>query len=255
MAQFERPDGRLHYTDSGDGDGAILIHGFAASAQENWGKSGWVTMLTRAKRRAVTLDLRGHGESFKLHDAKLYSIAAFADDVLALTDRLALKKPDLIGFSLGGRVVLELLARAPERFLLGVLCGAGGRWLETQSRDPEALPRAFEAEAAGDVPEGMARNFRLFADAQGQDRLALAAVARGLQRDAAPPDLERLRHMRNEILVIAGRSDELAGDPAGLAGALGNGKSVVVPGCGHMDCLVQPMFKGAVMDFLSGQPM
>lgn len=253
MPTFDSDIGPLNYTDQGSGDGVVLIHGFAASAEENWGRSGWVSMLTRAQRRVVTLDLRGHGLSAKSHDPAAYSIEACADDVWRLTRQLDLKKPDLIGFSLGARVVLNLLAKYPDKYLLGVLCGAGGRWLEPSSRDPNALPAAFEAEDVSAITDDMARRFRQFADGQGQDRLALAAVGRGLAQRADRLDRDALAAIRNEVFVAAGRSDELAGDPYPLAAALGRAKSAIVPGCGHMDCLVQPMFKGAVMDFLTGQ--
>jgi pimeloyl-ACP methyl ester carboxylesterase len=254
MPSFDSELGPLHFTDQGSGDGVILVHGFAASSEENWGRSGWISMLTRAQRRVVTLDLRGHGHSSKSHNPAAYTVDAFAGDVWRLSRQLDLKKPDLIGFSLGARIVLNLLAKHPDAFLLGVLCGAGGRWLEPSARDPNVLPSAFEAEDPNAIQDDMARRFRQFADAQGQDRLALAAVGRGLAARADRLERESLAAIRNEVFVVAGRSDELAGDPYPLAAALGRAKSTIVPGCGHMDCLVQPMFKGAVMDFLAGQP-
>jgi pimeloyl-ACP methyl ester carboxylesterase len=254
MPNFDSDIGPLHFTDQGEGDGVILIHGFAASAEENWGRSGWVSMLVRARRRVVTLDLRGHGQSAKSHRPEDYAVDAFAGDVLRLSQMLQMKKPDLIGFSLGARVVLHLLEKHANAFLLGVLCGAGGRWLEPSGRDPNALPRAFEAEDPASIADDMAQRFRRFADAQGQDRLALAAVARGLAARADRLDRDALRGIGNEVMVAAGRNDDLAGDPAPLAAALGRGTSKLVPACGHMDCLVQPMFKAAVMDFLAGQP-
>jgi pimeloyl-ACP methyl ester carboxylesterase len=254
MPVLDSDIGPIHYTDQGQGDAVVLLHGFAATADENWNRSGWISMLVRDRRRVVTLDLRGHGLSARSHDPAQYSAAAMAGDVIALVEALALKKPDLIGFSLGARVALEALWRAPERFLLGVLCGAGGRWLSPPERDPEILPQAFEADRPEDVHDEEARRFRLFADAQDQDRLALAAVARGLAASSKPLDPAGLAAIANEVLVIAGRNDVLAGDPYPLASALGRGSSTVIPWCGHMDCLVQPMFKGAVMDFLAGQP-
>jgi pimeloyl-ACP methyl ester carboxylesterase len=252
MPHISGDAGDIYYSDKGAGDGVVLIHGFAASADENWVRSGWVNILARAQRRVVTIDLRGHGQSVRSHDPAHYSIPAIASDVSLVCRHLGLKKPDLIGFSLGARVVLDLLGREPEAYLLGVLCGAGGRWLEPPSRDPNALAAAFEAEDAETAPDDMARRFRAFADAQGQDRLALAAVARGLALAQGRIDPAALGAIRNEVLVVAGKADDLAGDPAPLAAAMGRSKSVQVPGCGHMDCLVQPMFKGAVMDFLSG---
>lgn len=252
MPVLTRDGFELAFEARGSGDAVILVHGFAASASENWHRSGWTNMLDRAQRRVVTVDLRGHGQSQKSDRPQDYAIAAFADDVVALADHLALKKPDLIGFSLGARVVLEVLRRHGSRFLLGVAIGGGGRWLEPQGRDPEILPRAMEAEDPSQITDMMARQFRLFADGQGQDRASLAACARGLAKEGLRLESDALARIGNEMLVVAGAADELAGDPGPLAQALGQAKGVRVPGCGHMDCLVQPMVKGAVMDFLDG---
>lgn len=245
----------ISYTDQGAGDGVVLVHGFAASAQENWVKAGWVTMLTRANRRVVAIDLLGHGQSSKPHDPGAYSLPGLADDVLAVVDHLQIKKPDLIGFSLGARVVLDLLSRHSSRFLLGVFCGVGERLLAPrEEKDQIALPEALEASSADSLEAGMAKQFRQFAEAQGQDLKALAACSRGLNLAAIEWSRDALRQIRNESLVVAGSEDDLAGSAAGLASSLGNAKGKQIPGCGHMDCLTQPMFKAAVMDFLAGVP-
>ena len=244
----------IFFTDQGEGDALILVHGFAASSEENWAKAGWLSMLTRARRRVVALDLRGHGKSGKPHNPQDYSIAAMAEDVLALTEHLQLKKPDLIGFSLGARVVIEALRRRGERFLLGVLCGVGDFLVNPrEGRDPEVGARAMEAASADEISDDMAKRFRLFAEAQGQDLKALAAVSRGLA--TTPPWTPAvLSQVKNETLIVAGSGDDLAGPPEPLARYFPNAKAKRIPGCGHMDCLTQPMFKAAVMDFLAGVP-
>jgi len=243
------------FSDQGAGDAMVLVHGFAASAYENWERSGWVQMLLRAGRRVVALDLPGHGESGKPYDTASYSIDRFADAVLAVTDHLALKKPDIVGFSLGARVTLAVLARRPERYLLGVLCGVGGTLLESrEARVQIGLAAAFEAASADDVPSGLARQFRQFAETQGQDLKALAACARAFDGASMEWTPAALSQVPNECLVIAGARDELAGPAPELARLLGHARGVQVPGCGHMDCLTQPMFKAAVMDFLAGVP-
>jgi len=88
----------IFFSDQGTGDAVILVHGFAASSTENWVKAGWISMLVRANRRVVAIDLRGHGQSAKSHRPEDYSLSLMADDVIALTEHLQLKKPDLIGF-------------------------------------------------------------------------------------------------------------------------------------------------------------
>jgi pimeloyl-ACP methyl ester carboxylesterase len=245
----------IAYEDQGEGDAVVLVHGFAASVKENWERSGWISMLVRAKRRVVALDLRGHGQSVKPHDPAAYSFDVFASDVTALVEHLQLKKPDLIGFSLGARVVLQCLLTRPEKFLLGVLCGVGELLLDPKDdRDPEGFAKAMEAPSADGIGDDMARRFRLFAEGQGQDLKALAAVSRGLNAHPRVWSAAELGNIKHETLVVAGTSDDLAGAPEPLARVFPNAKAVRVPGCGHMDCLIQPMFKGAVMDFLAGMP-
>lgn len=245
----------ISYSDQGAGDGVVLVHGFAASVQENWGKAGWVSMLTRANRRVVAIDLRGHGQSAKLYEPSSYSLSLMARDVLAVVEHLQIKKPDLIGFSLGARVALELLRQRGDRFLLGVFCGVGEVLLNPRmDRDPEAFAKAMEALSADQVGDDMAKRFRLFAEGQGQDLKALAACSRGLNASGTGWSREVLSTVKNESLVVAGSGDELAGSPEVLARCFPNAKAKRIPGCGHMDCLTQPMFKAAVMDFLAGVP-
>jgi pimeloyl-ACP methyl ester carboxylesterase len=212
-------------------------------------------MLTRANRRVVSVDLRGHGQSAKLYEPTSYRLDLMALDVLSVVEHLQIRKPDLIGFSLGARVALSLLETHSSRFLLGVLCGVGELLTKPRSEHEQiALAGAFEAESADGAQAGLARQFRQFADAQGQDVKALAACARGMQLAPKEWTAEHLAQIKNEIMVVAGSGDELAGSAAGLARQISNARGKQIPGCGHMDCLTQPMFKGAVMDFLAGIP-
>ena len=53
-------------------------------------------------------------------------------------------------------------------------------------------------------------------------------------------------------MVIAGARDDLAGDPGPLAARMADARAEIIPGTDHMFALANPMFKGAVMDFLAG---
>ncbi len=245
----------IFFSDQGSGDGVVLVHGYAASSQENWVKAGWLSMLTRANRRVISIDLRGHGLSSKSHDPNDYTLPLMAGDVLAVVEHLHVKKPDLIGFSLGARVVLEVLRQRGDRFLLGVLGGVGEKLLDHRNEGYSgAFAETMESGSANNVGDDMAKRFRMFAEAQGQDLKALAAVMRGLKQAAAVWSRETLGQIKNEMLVIAGSGDDLAGSAVSLAANFSNAKGRQIPGCGHMDCLTQPMFKAAVMDFLAGLP-
>jgi pimeloyl-ACP methyl ester carboxylesterase len=63
----------------------------------------------------VTLDLLGHGRSDRPADPLVYSMTAFADQVVALLDHLGAEQAVIGGTSLGANVSLEVAATAPGR--------------------------------------------------------------------------------------------------------------------------------------------
>ncbi|MDO8184721.1 alpha/beta fold hydrolase [Conexibacter sp. JD483] len=72
--------------------------------------------------RAIPFDHRGHGRSPRGGD-DAPSIAAMGADVLALLDRLGLRRASYAGLSIGGMVGIWLAANAPERIeTLTLIC-------------------------------------------------------------------------------------------------------------------------------------
>lgn len=246
MPQLETGKAGISYEVAGAGDPVLLIHGFAATAQDNWGRTGWIHALNRAGRQVITFDLRGHGESEKFYDPADYAIDKLAGDALALLDHLKIARSDVVGFSMGAGIAAELAARHGERFGSVVLAGAGGGSGQSLGRG-DILGVALETEDPETIDDSTARGFRLFAEGLGQDRRALAACSRAPRENRADPAL-----IKNPVLVIAGARDDLAGDPAELAIRIRGAKSECIPGVDHMYALANPMFKGAVIDFLTG---
>ena len=70
--------------------------------------------------RVIRYDMRGHGGSSSTPGD--YSLSLLADDVLALMDRLSVRKAHFIGLSLGGMVGQLLGAKASERLESLTLC-------------------------------------------------------------------------------------------------------------------------------------
>jgi pimeloyl-ACP methyl ester carboxylesterase len=102
--------GVLSVTEAGDGPPAILIHGLGATKV-----SMLPTLAALAPtHRAIALDLPGFGDSVKPLRAP-YHAPYFAGAVVALMDALGLRRPDLVGNSLGGRVAIEVGLRFPSR--------------------------------------------------------------------------------------------------------------------------------------------
>ena len=105
----------IAFLDEGQGEPIVLVHGFASTAQVNWVYPGWVTTLTRAGRRVIALDNRGHGASSKLYDPAAYHSAIMAEDVRALLDHLGIGRADVMGYSMGARIAAFLALAYPAR--------------------------------------------------------------------------------------------------------------------------------------------
>jgi len=112
MAYFDFEDHRLAYTIYGQGNPVVLLHGqlLSQTMQEALAKS-----LAERGHRVITLDLLGHGASDRPDDMTLYSMAQFAEQVVALLDHLEVEQAVIGGTSLGANVALEFAALAPER--------------------------------------------------------------------------------------------------------------------------------------------
>lgn len=99
---LETKDGaKIYYEDHGGGQPILLVHGWLCSGKF-WRKN--VPDLATAFR-VVTLDLRGHGSSSKILSG--HTLAQYARDVRQLIEHLGLREIVLVGWSLGGPVVLS----------------------------------------------------------------------------------------------------------------------------------------------------
>ena len=100
---------RIHYAIYGHGKPVILLHGGLANA-DYWGNQ---VRALRSHHTVVVMDSRGHGRSTR--DARRYGYDLMADDVVALLDVLRLPKVDVVGWSDGAIIGLDLAMRHPSR--------------------------------------------------------------------------------------------------------------------------------------------
>jgi len=251
MAQFTSGGVTLAYDDIGPRDRGrpiVLIHGFTQNRNENWRRLGWYGAFERKAIRCVGYDARGHGESDKPHDPAMYTREALTRDVFNLMDHVGIERADVFGYSMGARVAMEAALMEPSRVDLLIIGGVGERMFQPPlAGNPMAA--AMEADDPASIPEPILRSFRQFADEQGEDRLALAALARAVN---PPLDRETISRIARPTLVIAGARDALAGDPAALAEIIPGAKSVTLPGCDHFSAISHALTKAAVFDFLDG---
>ncbi|MBI1329695.1 MAG: alpha/beta fold hydrolase [Alphaproteobacteria bacterium] len=227
----------------------VLLHGFASNRTENWRRVGWYGAFERQGLRCIAMDWRGHGESAKPHEPEAYGREALLDDLFGLLDHLDLDSVNLMGYSMGARLALAAVLTQPQRFKNLIIGGVGARLFEP-SPSGNPLAEAMECEDPSTLSEPLLKGFRQFADAQGDDRLALAACARG--RGGEEFTREALATIRSAVLVIAGTRDELAGNAQVLADVFMDGRAVTLPGCDHFSAIPHALYKSTVFDFLDG---
>ncbi|MBI3973160.1 MAG: alpha/beta hydrolase [Chloroflexi bacterium] len=99
---------RLNYWRRGHGQPLLVLHGVT-----DWGLD-WARFARRVEDRidGILLDQRGHGYSDK--PASGYAYADFARDARYVIERLGLKRPAVLGHSMGGGVALALAAEYPD---------------------------------------------------------------------------------------------------------------------------------------------
>jgi pimeloyl-ACP methyl ester carboxylesterase len=250
----------IHYIVEGKGEPVILIHGYAADIDTNWGQPGIIRGLS-GDYKVIAIDIRGHGQSDKPHDAAAYG-SRMVDDVIRLMDHLGIGKAHIAGYSMGGIITEALMADHPDRLLTAAIGGAG--WRDPHDRGEEQLMNQLadslkQGKGIGPLivalsPPGAPPltpqtiemiNQRFLAS---NDPLALAAVARA----QLPPVKEAgIRGSRIPVLALIGEADPLKADVDRFTGMLPNLKIVVIPGANHLNAFGDPLFLSSLKSFLA----
>lgn len=99
---------KLYYEIHGTGEPLILLHGGVVGIT----MFGPNLSALSEKRKVIAVELQGHGHTADI-DRPL-SFEAMADDIAALMKHLNIEKADVMGYSLGGGVALQVVIRHPE---------------------------------------------------------------------------------------------------------------------------------------------
>jgi pimeloyl-ACP methyl ester carboxylesterase len=250
MPTFRHGAVDLAFLDEGEGEPIVLIHGFASNKEVNWVQTAWVTTLTRAGRRAIALDNRGHGQSTKLYDPEDYRTDVMAEDVVALLDHLDLRQADVMGYSMGARIAAFLALRHRDRVRSMILGGLGIRLVDGAGL-PQSIADAMEAPSRAEVADPMGHVFRAFAEQTKSDLRALAACIRGSRQTLTRAEIASIDV---PVLVAVGTKDPIAGSARELAALLPRGQALDIPDRDHMLAVGDKVFKAGVLAFLDQRP-
>lgn len=234
----------------------VLVHGFMGGSDQ------WALQAPlRANRHLITPDLPGFGHNADCDP--ISSIEGFARWVL---DQIEPEQFDLVGHSMGGMIVQEMVRLAPERVQKLILYGTGPVGL---------LPGRFEpietsmARATRDGPVSTAKRISAtwFLDYEAAPayqacadvaiKASLATQLAGLEAMRDWSGVDNLSHIACPTLIIWGDQDRTYQWPQteALWRNIPNTALSVIPGCAHAVHLEKPhIFNAIVTDFLDPKP-
>ncbi len=209
----------------------------------------------------AAVDLRGHGASD--HPERGYNLSDYAADVVALTERLGWRQPNVIGHSLGGSVAQIAEARFPgwarrmviedtpphlDRADSRVVLLAKG-YLKMLAMPPEDVAAHFRR-----VNRGWS-DTRIEAAARAAQATAPGVLTAYLAQEEPLTLAESVAAVRCLVLLVYG--DTASGgfvsdaDAALYRALLANGRAIQIPGAGHSLHARNPdAFVQAVVPFL-----
>lgn len=237
----------------------LLLHGFLGHS-EDWRP---VIGALGGSRRCIALDLPGHGSMPESVPLVAHPFEHVVDRIVQRMLDLDLHRFDAMGYSMGGRLVLGLMCRHPERVRRAIAIGASAGIEGAESRAARRtldLERAAWIEARGLesfleewYAQPLFRSLRqdasfpsIFERRRAGDGPSLAAALRALSTGCQPELQGYLARNPVPLLLIAGADDEkYVTSNRVLATVCPRVRTATVPGSGHSVHLEKP---GAVAE-------
>lgn len=250
----------MHWSATGPADRPAIV--FSNSLGSDWRIWNAVTERLSHRYRIVSYDKRGHG----LSDVSVQpvTIAALADDMLALADHLKLGRFSIAGISVGGMIAQAVAAKASQRLSALILCdtaakiGMAGTW---NTRINSIRSGGIASIADPIIERWFARGFR---EARPDD---LAGWRNMLTRTPADGYIAMCEAIRDADLTAAAAQIRVptllvtGGEDASTPPDLVRGTANLIPGsrfevienAGHLPCIEQPeVLAGLISEHLEG---
>jgi len=247
----------MYYEIHGDGSPLALFHGAMGTIDSCFAN---LLPALAAARQVIAIELQGHGHTADA-DRPL-SYRHMAADAAGVLDALGVGMADLVGYSLGGAVAMQLAMQHPG--MVRRVVYAGGTSYRRDGLYPEMLeePESAVDDLTGSVwhqaylrvapdpsrwPDLVAKNFELdrtFAGWSDEDIQALTAPALLIIGDS---DIVRPEHTMKMFRLLGGG---VVGDIAGLPAA----QLAILPGTSHVGLLDRvDWLQSMILEFL-GSP-
>lgn len=267
---FEAVNGLRYFVyEAGEGPPLVLLHGFTGSS------ASWAPVMSAlaAHHHVLAIDLPGHGQTGAPDYPARYSMPAVSADIERLLDSRGIRRADLLGYSMGGRLALYMALRLPTLWRSLVLESASPGLAQAEARRERvaadnALAGWLESQPIAVFVERW-ENLPLFASqrslpktqqaVQREQRLAnrpsgLARSLRGMGTGQQPSLWGELSRLRVPTLLLAGALDsKFAAINKEMVSAIRQARLILVPETGHTIHLERPeAFSRHVLSFLAG---
>ena len=260
---FEIGSTRIFYTKTGQGSPMLLVHGYPLSGA----LFGRVVDQLSQNHTVILPDLRGYGQSHA--PAITDGVGVYADDVLALMDKLGIQKATIGGMSMGGPTVLSMFSKAPDRFdglvLIDTIAKAASPAEAQLWRGVETMAETNGSEDITPflLPQMLTGKTRMNEKAQAEYLSAIikpaskTALVSGAKALANRPDVTALLDsIKVPTLVLVGQDDPLYSfEVAQMMQAKIKGAQLhIVPGAAHAAIFEAPQNAGgAIAQWASSQ--
>ena len=249
------------FTTLGKGHTVLMLHGIGGG---HLAFAPQVEALASQGYRAVAWDMPGYGRSPPIEP---YTFKGLAQSCITLIEALQGGPVTLLGHSMGGMVVQEVVARRPELVSRLILCGTSpsfgkpdGDWQRefiTQRTAPLDAGQTMADLAAvlvpqmigpGSLPEGVKLATHCMSGVNA------AAYRRALECIVTFDRRANLPHIHVPTLLVAGEHDRNAPSAVmqKMAGAIAGSTFIEMKGIGHLQNLEAPEeFDALVLNFLA----
>lgn len=239
----------------------VLVHGYLG------GSSQWTEQVALFSKyfNVFTVDLPGFGHNYTLEAPD--TIRGFATYVLDQLDHQGVENFHLLGHSMGGMIVQEIVAMAPARVEHLILYGTGPvGMLPNRFETIQESKRRVVTDGATSTGRRIAATWFAQAEQAGQyhvcaelaENVSLQAALAGLSAMESWSGTSYLPQIRSPSLVIWGDSDRtyLWSQPEQLWRHIPDARLAVLPGCAHAAHLEKPhLFNAVLMDFFQLPPV
>ena len=110
---------KLFHKIEGSGTPLLLIHGFTGS-HKSFDK---ISNFLKIYFKVITIDMIGHGKSMD-YKKENYSFDQSIQDISSILESQSLKKINILGYSLGGRLAMQFVNKNPNKINKLIICSA-----------------------------------------------------------------------------------------------------------------------------------